>query len=301
MWDPQAIHLCVWFLLVFLHYAANLLRSSILNSEETLLFYNTLTHSGWQVPVSSHISTWFPEILTPGSDFCTISCPICQKSLKYFLLKLYFTFFFFFFFTTNQKICSNYTCTESGSLCSLHHLQNTAFAFSLEKAPLTGSPWLARKQSRNSEHEAYFHIATRKGCLGWQRELITICFLFWRQRFSTGEIPDSIQMFVFVITQEQCKYKLHPFKSTLLQKEILRSPHKINWGSVRGVGKGSGAEGRGNVCSWWLGSCTRWLLEEGICWSKSPLVLPQYVYAGLHFCVYINSSHHCQIKCCSSQ
>lgn len=85
---------------------------------------------------------------------------------KIFKILPFKTFLYFFFsFTTNHKICSNYTCSESGSLCSLHHLQNTAFAFSLEKAPLTGSPLLARKQNR-SEHEAHFHIAIRKGCFG---------------------------------------------------------------------------------------------------------------------------------------
>jgi len=50
-----------------------------------------------------------------------------------------------------------------------------------------------------------FILPLEKAVLGWQRELIMMCFLFWRQRlkrFCTGEIPDSIQMFIFVLTQE---------------------------------------------------------------------------------------------------
>lgn len=183
----------------------------------------------------SHISTCFSR--NPDSWFWYLHCllpnmpkELFQKSLKYFLFKLFFTFFFSF--TTNHKICSNYTCSESGSLCSLHHLQNTAFAFSLEKAPLTGSPLLARKQSRNSEHEAHFHIAIRKGCSGLAERINHDVFSVLEAKVEKIlHRRDSwfySNVYICINPRTQYKYKLHTFESTLLQKEILRSPHKIN-------------------------------------------------------------------------
>lgn len=135
-----------------------------------------------------------------------------------------------------------------------------------------------------------FILPLEKAVLGWQRELIMMCFLFWRQRlkrFCTGEIPGSIQMFIFVLTQEHSTnincilLKVHFFR-----KKSSDPPTK----SIKSIGEVWEEWGRaqGQLMT---GELYRWLLEEGICRSKPTLVLPEYAYAGLCFCVYINSSH----------
>lgn len=121
----------------------------------------------------SCINILSPEIQTPDSDF---HAKLTAQYAEGALAKLFRILFLKKLFSTaNHKICSNYICNESGSLCSLHLLLNTAFAFSLEKVPLTGISTVRQKANQN-QSSLFSHCHSKR--LFWIGREDALCYVF---------------------------------------------------------------------------------------------------------------------------
>lgn len=134
----------------------------------------------------SCINILSPEIQTPDSDFCDkLPAEYAERAVaKLLKILLKNPSFLLFISTANHKICSNYTCNESGSLCSLHLWLNTAFRFSLEKVPLTGIAAVC--QEANQDRSSSFSRFCFKR-LFW---VSMSCFVF--QKWRSQDFPQGL-------------------------------------------------------------------------------------------------------------